>query len=356
MSSIYHESTIGEDLDPEIEFAEPVGIAAPAPLVGQQGNYVYSDLEEADSGPYYFWSWGEIVALSDMYMGFPRIEPVTIQPIEDQKVWCDIRYLEGATGKQRASIDPETRRPQDFVEAQYTIHASANRATLVNSYGFNSKSTVGLIEITALSKKDPRRIGLAQFNQKLQPRRILFGRVPEDLVKEVETSGALSVRQRFVLEARDFFGSSEFLAQASVGLQRMYLGAIDEILQACDSYRRLANGYMALQDHALELPSDNAKSKDAYDDRDRELMWLLARPEIKVAQAKMIAAAGSGGLTGEQLQTILKANAATGLTPELIASIVAQAVSAAVLAVRSEQPAAPPATLSKKANRGGRRS
>lgn len=350
-NSIYRHSMIGDDDDlaPEFESAETVDLSGPAPaapLLGQQGNYVYSDLEEADSGPYHFWSPGEVITLADMYMGFPRIEPCVIQTIEDQKIWCDKRYLDHVTGQQRASIDPETRRPEGFVEAQYTIHASANRSTLLNSYGKGGPSNRGLIEITAFAKLEPRRVGLAQFNRKLQPQPVLFGEVPEDLQKEVETSGALTVRERFVREAREFFSSPEFVGQASVKLQRLYLGAIDEILQAFGSYRRLATAYMEAQDNALELPDSNDKSKDQYDDRDYILMWLLARQPVKIAQARMIAAAsGGGGLTAEQLQTILQSvHVPGGLTPELIASIASQAAAATVIALRSQEsgPAKPP--------------
>ena len=277
----YRTSTIGET-DPELEFIQDAAAPAVPPVspTAESVNYIFQQTRPGDDGPYYVISVGEMIPTIEDSVGFARIEPCEITAIKTIMPWVDKRYLENPSGMQRESIDPLTRRPDGFVEAQYAIRANHNRDGLIEKYGPGGPSDFALVELTAFATREARRIGLPLFNRKIAPVALSLGRVPDDLRDEVSRVGALAVRERFVKEAREFFAGKAFLEQADAELQRTYLSAIDQILEGFVAYRRLAKAYMDKQDHAVRLPPDNAKSKDDYDERDRTIQWLLARPGV----------------------------------------------------------------------------
>lgn len=297
------------------------------------------------SGPFFFYSPGERIAVQDDKYGFPFFEPGVIQPMEDMELWALAVYIQNPI-KQRWTRDPFSGRDIDE-ERSYKIPASANRIDAILKYGPGvngfppGTSNFGLIEITAFSehKED---LGVKRFfspfNKRICPVMFDYKAVPEPLQKRVEEVGGLEVRREFVLEAREFFGSESFLNIANRDLQSLYLRAISEILEGFEQYKYFAHSYLDGSDKAVQQGD-----RKGYDERDYRLMWLLNRRGVDTALTRALQAGSNGGLTADQLQAVLQTvtaqNQNVALTPEVIAAIAGQAAAAAVAALRAAEPA-----------------
>lgn len=301
------------------------------------------------SGPFYFYSPGERIAVHDDKFGFAHFEPGIIQAMEDQELWALAVYVDNPR-KQRWMRDPNTGRDVDE-ERSYKVPASANRLSAIMKYGPGMNgfppgdSNHGLIEISAFSEKPSRSIGVgafnAPFNARICPVLFDYKHVPESLQKRVSEVGGLEVRREFVLEAREFFASESFLGIADRNLQSLYLRAISEILEGFEQYKYFANSYLNNADRLVQQGE-----KKGYDEREDRLMWLLNRQGIDTALTRALSAnTGNGGLSGDQLRDILSSvtsqNQGAALTPELIAAIAGQAAAAAVAAMQKGAEAEP---------------
>lgn len=303
------------------------------------------------SGPFYFYTPGERIAVHDDKLGFSHFEPGIIQPMEDQELWALAVYIDNPI-KQRWMRDQNTGRDVDE-ERSYKIPASANRLSTIMKYGPGMRgfppgdSNHCLIEITAFSEKPSRSIGVgafnAPFNQRICPIPFDYKFVPEELQKRVEEVGGAEVRKEFVLEAREFFASEAFLKIANKELQGVYLMAISEILEGFEQFKYFAHSYLDRSDKAVQQ-----NEKIGYDERDYRLMWLLNRKGVDTALTRALNAS-NGALTADQLTAILGSvasqNQGSALTPELIAMIAGQAAAAAVQAMQATivaQPTPPP--------------
>jgi hypothetical protein len=283
------------------------------------------------SGPFYFYSPGERIAVHDDHLGFPFFDPGIIQPLTDQEMWALAVYIENPQ-KQRWTRDPFTGRDMDE-ERSYRIPASANRLSAILKYGPGvrgfppGESNHGLVEITAFAERKPNELGIstfnAPFNKRICPVLFDYKQVPESLQKRVGEIGGLEVRRELVLDAREFFASDSFVRQANRELQSLYLRAIEEMLEGFEQYRYFATAYVDGSDKAIKNGDRNR-----YDDRDYRLMWLLHREPVDTALTRALTANSGGGLSADQLSAILERVAPQqgNTSPEFIASVVAATV------------------------------
>lgn len=313
----------------QVPFLEDIQV--PVPVAVPPTHRIRENIPES-SGPFYFYSPGERIAVHDDHMGFPFFEPGIVQPMEDQELWALAVYIENPT-KQRWTRDQFSGRDIDE-ERSYKIPASANRMSAIMKYGPGvngfppGDSNHGLIEITAFSEKKARDVGAsafnAPFNKRICPVLFDYKHVPESLQKRVDEVGGLAVRQEFVQEAREFFASESFLNMANRELQMVYGRAIEEMLNGFEQYKYFAHSYLDASDKAVQQGD-----RKGYDERDYRLMWLTHREAVDTALTRALTA-NSGGLNAEQLTAILAkiAPQQANTSPEFIASIVAATVTA----------------------------
>jgi hypothetical protein len=325
-----------------MHFLEQGEVAIAANSLHVPTHRVVENIPES-SGPFYFHSPGERIAVHDDKFGFAHFEPGIIQPMEDQELWALAVYVDNPR-KQRWMRDPNTGRDVDE-ERSYKVPASANRMSAIMKYGPGMNgfppgdSNHGLIEITAFAERAAKSIGVgafnAPFNKQICPVLFDYKHVPEELQKRVGEVGGLEVRRGFVLEAREFFASESFVKDANRELQSLYLRAISEILEGFEQYKYFANSYLNNADRQVQQGE-----KKGYDEREDRLMWLLNRQGIDTALTRALSASAGSGLTGEQLKDILSSvssqNQGSTLTPELIAAIAGQAAAAAVAAMQAK--------------------
>lgn len=284
-----------------------------------------------DSGPYYLFTAGEPFYFHDMKALIAGIEPCAVTAILDSYEMVPLNPGDDVKGPIHEELDRDGN--VSFQRQKRPIRASGIRDSLLDERtGYDER---GLIEIGSFAKMDPRRLRVDKFNETIAPTRIYAEQsrtdnvfhVPERYRAEVAQTGALAIRRRFVMEARQTFSSPEFVSAAPPEIQRAYLGAIDEILMGFDLFTQWATVYMDGQDRAVI-----EKEKRGYDALDRRLMWLLGRAEADRATTRALDALNRPVVI-EGLDKILASQGNNGLTADAIAAIAGQAAASAAATV-----------------------
>ncbi len=237
-----------------------------------------------DHGPFYAYVPGEPVHRVDQQDGVPHLYPNRVQFVESA---FNLKPSELSVSRYAFTTQASDGKPL-FANPRYAGEIIS--AIIGDNGGY---AHIGAISIQAFARREPEEIQLDKFNALLMPEpvwlhqdevpadlREMWRRRSPELVKLAKEEGGLNVRQHFVENA---IGR---LQGANADLPQIYFAALTEIRVAFDRFRAFANAYLDNEDRAVQ--DRVASGKGTYDERDRRLQWLLARPGVDTLQQEAL--------------------------------------------------------------------